>query len=121
MRECTVPLLLLLLSVSGGCAQSGYTRADLIRNCLSEVNYDERWVQMEAMPENAVELRALAYKNLPGLDPANPPRRELWFKRDDTGYLICYLRARTGCGQTTTSILKTSSGWELGPGGIMLC
>lgn len=115
------PLLLSLAILATACAQrGGYTREMLLRNCLAEFP-GETWDLMDSPPPDALALRTIALGNFPGIDPENPRPRETWFRRDDTGYVICYLAGRNGCGQTTTSVVKTASGWELGPGSITVC
>lgn len=118
MRRLSAIAIALLV---GGCVSSGYSRADLMRNCLRVVDFGAAWVHMDSLPQNSLEIRTIAFRDLPGLDPANPPPREEWFRHSNGHYLICYLGDRTSCGQIATTVLKATSGWVLDSGEITVC
>ena len=102
-------VVILVCAVSVACAQrGGYSRSELVRNCLRTVQFEPGWVRVSGAPPDAVAIRRAASANLRSLDLENPPENEVWFGRGDSSYLLCYLGGSTGCGQTSTVVSRVA-------------
>jgi hypothetical protein len=78
--------------------------------------------EVASPPSNAVEVRRVAFETMPRLDPLTSQPAEIWFAGPGNRYLICILgSSSSGCGQITSVVSRSASGWSLDAGEITVC
>jgi hypothetical protein len=83
------------------------------------------WSSLEAPPDNAAELKALALSKWPRTGALDERYQQFWFNHADGRLLACSLfpvgNLPAVCGATKYEFTRTSSGWSMKDGDLIMC
>jgi hypothetical protein len=114
--------LVAAFALSSSCAQQpGYSRDELTQLCTRYQEDSSEWKRLESLPADAVNIRRVAFRDMPGIDIVRSPRPEIWFETAGNRYLICYPAERSGCGQTTAIVSGEPGSYVQGLAEIVVC